>query len=353
MKIALLNDTHCGSRNSSNILLDNAETFYEKVFFPYCIEHDIKHIIHLGDYYDNRKFINFKSLNRNRHHFLNKLRLHNMTMDIIVGNHDVYYKNTNNLNSLKELLGHYMDVVTIIHKPTTMKYDGLEIALVPWINSENEEESMKFIRDTPARYVGGHFDIIGYEMAKGVESVHGMNSSVFDRFDSVYSGHFHTKSSKNNIHYLGSQMEFFWNDAHDKKYFHVFDTSTEQIVPVHNPYTLFERISYDDINKNMTDFDLSKVDNKFVKINVVNKKDIKAFDKFVDDIQSRNIHELKIAESFVEFVGESVVDEDVLLEDTSSLLNTYVDAVDTQLDRDRIKKQMSELLQEAQTFEIV
>ena len=226
MKIALLNDTHCGSRNSSNILLDNAETFYEKVFFPYCIEHDIKHIIHLGDYYDNRKFINFKSLNRNRHHFLNKLRLHNMTMDIIVGNHDVYYKNTNNLNSLKELLGHYMDVVTIIHKPTTMKYDEFEIALVPWINSENEEESMNFIRDTPARYMGGHFDIIGYEMAKGVESIHGMDSSVFDRFDSVYSGHFHTKSSKNNIHYLGSQMEFFWNDAHDKKYFHVFDTST-------------------------------------------------------------------------------------------------------------------------------
>ena len=104
MKIALLNDTHCGSRNSSNILLDNAETFYEKIFFPYCIEHDIKHIIHLGDYYDNRKFINFKSLNRNRHHFLNKLRLHNMTMDIIVGNHDVYYKNTNNLSSCKFIL---------------------------------------------------------------------------------------------------------------------------------------------------------------------------------------------------------------------------------------------------------
>ena len=196
MKIAFLNDTHCGIRNSSEIFLDNAEKFYNELFFPYLIENNISHIIHLGDYYDNRKFINFRSLNRNRKMFLNKLREHQITMDIILGNHDTYYKNTNDLNSLKELLGHYMDEVNIIHEPTTMNYDGLDFALVPWINPNNEKKSIEFIKNTPAIYLGGHFDILGFEMIKGVESTHGLDPSIFDRFHGVYSGHYHVKSSK-------------------------------------------------------------------------------------------------------------------------------------------------------------
>jgi hypothetical protein len=62
---------------------------------------------------------------------------------------------------------------------------------------------------------------------------------------------------------------------------------------------------------------------------------------------------LKIAENFNEFIGENVQDEEVLLEDTNTLLNSYIDAVDTDLDKDRIKNQMSTLMQEAQTLEVV
>ena len=53
MKIAILNDTHCGIRNSSEIFLANAEDFYSKIFFPECDKRDIKQILHLGDYYDH------------------------------------------------------------------------------------------------------------------------------------------------------------------------------------------------------------------------------------------------------------------------------------------------------------
>ena len=83
MKIAVLNDTHCGIRNSSDVFLDNANKFYSNVFFPYCEKHNIKQILHLGDYYDHRKFVNFKALNSNRKHFLNKLRDLGMAMDIM------------------------------------------------------------------------------------------------------------------------------------------------------------------------------------------------------------------------------------------------------------------------------
>ena len=121
MKIAILNDTHCGIRNSSDIFIDNSEKFYNEIFFPYLLENNIKHILHLGDYYDNRKFINFKALHRNRKVFLSKLREYGITMDVTLGNHDTYYKNTNNLNSLKELLGHYMNEVHIISEPTVLE----------------------------------------------------------------------------------------------------------------------------------------------------------------------------------------------------------------------------------------
>ena len=106
MKIAVLNDTHCGIRNSSQVFLENAENFYSKVFFPECKKQEVTQILHLGDYYDHRKYVNFKALNHNRKIFLEELRKRGMSMDIIPGNHDTFYKNTNDLNSLKELLGH-------------------------------------------------------------------------------------------------------------------------------------------------------------------------------------------------------------------------------------------------------
>ena len=167
MKIAILNDTHCGIRNSSDIFLDNAEKFYTDVFFPYILDNNIKHIIHLGDIYDNRKFINFRALHRHRKMFLNKLREYKLTMDIIPGNHDTYYKNTNDLNSLKELLGHFTDVINIIMEPTVMDYEGLQFAMLPWIAADNEQKSLDFIKNTKATHLGGHLELQGFELMKG------------------------------------------------------------------------------------------------------------------------------------------------------------------------------------------
>ena len=351
MKVAILNDTHCGIRNSSNLFLDNAEKFFSDVFFPYLLANNISHIVHLGDFYDNRKFVNFNALSRCRNYFLKPLRENKMTMDIICGNHDTYYKNTNELNSLKELLGHYMNEVHIVHEPTVMDYDGLKMALVPWICAENEERTIKFIKNCKADIVGGHFDIIGYEMMKGIKCEHGLDRSLFERFEAVYSGHFHTKSTQDNIHYLGSQLEFFWNDAHDNKYFHILDTDTRELTPVRNPHTMFHRIRYDDLSTDYMDYDLSQVEGKFVKIVVINKKNQFTFDRFVDRIQNRTIHDLKIQETFDEFIGSNV-DDKVSVEDTAELLNNYIDGVETELSKDRIKKEMQNLMTEAQSLEI-
>ena len=351
MKIALLCDTHCGIRNSSEVFLDNAEDFYTNIFFPECEKRGVKQILHLGDYYDHRKFVNFKALNQNRRVFLDQLRKHNMVMDIIPGNHDTYYKHTNELNALKECLGHYMNEVHIIMEPTVMQYGSLSMALLPWICADNYEPSMSFIRDCKADWLGAHLELANFEIGRGILAPHGMDAKIFKKFEQVLSGHYHTASRKDNIWYLGNPMEFFWSDAHDPKFFHILDTESRQIEKIRNTYTLFEKIVYNDkeIDYNSYNKNLSK---KFVKVVVSEKTDPFTFDRFIDNIQNQDIYELKIAENFNEFMGASVDDEEVNFEDTTEIVDSYIEAVDTDLDKDKIKIQMRELMTEAQALEI-
>ena len=352
MKVAVLNDTDCGIRNSSEIFLNNAADFYNDIFFPYCKEHDIQQIVHLGDYYDHRKFVNFKALNHNRKVFLDPMRKLGMRMDIIPGNHDTYYKNTNDLNSLKELLGYYMNEVHIIMEPKVMEYGSLKMAMVPWINQENYESTMKFIEECKADWLGAHLDLAGFEMMRGIKNVHGMDHKLFKKFELVLTGHFHVGSKQDNIWYLGSQMEFFWSDANDPKYFHVIDTETREIERIKNPYTLFHKIVYNDEKMDYNTYDVSQLKKQFVKVVVVNKKDTFSFDRFIDRIQSVDIHELKIAENFNEFIGENVEDEAIEFDDTPTLVDSYIDGVETDLDKDKIKVRMRELMTEAQALEV-
>ena len=329
------------------------EKFYTNVLFPYLLENKIDKILHLGDYYEHRKFVNLKALEHNRRIFLDKLREYNITMDIIPGNHDVFYKNTNELCSLKELMGHYMDVVKIHMNNVVITYDELKVALVPWINMTNYADTMDFIKTCSADIVAGHFEFGGFEMYKGIVNPHGMDTNEFKRFEMVLSGHFHTKSSRDNIHYLGSQMEFNWGDVNDSKYFHILDTSTRELTPVLNPNTLHTKIIYNDEKQDYSEMDISVLDNQFVKIVVEKKTDYFAFDKFIDRVSLRPIYELKIAESFIEYLGDNVEDGEIKLDDTQVLLDSYIDAVDTEADKEKLKTLLRGLYSEAQTMEIL
>ena len=353
MKIAILNDTHCGVRNSSDIFLDYQDRFYTEIFFPYCKEHDIKQILHLGDYYEHRKFVNFKALNSNRKHFLEPLRENGMSMDIIPGNHDVYYKNTNELCSLKELLGYFTNNVNIIMKPTVLDYDGCKVAVLPWINKSNYEEYTKWAMTCNASILGAHLELKGFDMMPGMPNPHGMNADIFSRFESVLSGHFHTKSSRDNVDYLGAQFEMTWADVDDPKYFHILDTETREIEAIRNPITIFKKVVYDDTKTDYDKVDVSQFEKQFIKLIVINKNDLYMFDKFIDRLQSIDTYELKIAESFDEYLGESVEDEKISLEDTTELLDSYVEAVDTDLDKEHIKVELRKLYTEAQNLEVV
>lgn len=352
MKIAIINDTHAGVKNGSDIFLNHTDKFYNEVFFPYLLENGIKNIIHLGDYFEHRKFVNLKVLNHNRKSFIDKLYEYDITMDLIPGNHDVYYKNTNELNSIQQLLSQYNDRIHIHMDPISKLFGNINIALMPWITNDNYDQSMDFITNTNASILMGHLELNGFKLMgnSSLES-HGMNADLFKRFESVYSGHYHTKSSKGNVTYLGTQFELTWSDAGDPKYFHVLDTNTREIDAIKNPFSLFHKLYYDSDNE--PQLNAEKIEGTYVKVVITNKKDLYAFDKFMEKLHDLNPHEVRIIENFTEYSGENVNDEDISTVDTPTLLSSYIDATETTLNTNTLKKMMNELYTEAQAIDSI
>lgn len=347
MKIALLNDTHAGVRSDMLEMANYQGRFYNEVFFPYLDRHDIKHIIHLGDYFDRRKYVNFQSLHKNKEHFIQPMLERGITMDLIIGNHDTYFKNTNELNSPQQLL--FEEGVNIISEPTTSEYDGFEIALVPWINSENYADTVDFLQTTTATWCMGHFEIEGALMMPGVACTHGFDYVHLKRFEKVLSGHFHQKSEVKNIRYLGSQMQFTWSDFGDDKYFHVFDTDTQELTPVHNPLTMFEKVFYDDTNEtfeSIKERDYSFLRNKFIKVIVVNKDNPYWFDLFMDEVHKQNPLHLSVVDDHKHM---DLLDDDEIenVEDTLTILTKYVDSMEVQGKKRAINDLMRSLYNEA------
>jgi len=347
MKIAILNDTHAGVRGDMQAMSDYQGRFYNEVFFPYLDEHDIKHIIHLGDYFDRRKYVNFSSLKANKQHFIEPMLERGITMDLILGNHDVYYKSTNSVNSPELLL--FEDSVNIIHDPVVKEYDGFNIALVPWINQENYADSVDFLLSANASVCMGHFEIEGALMMPGAVCSHGLDISYLKRFEKVYSGHFHSKSEVKNCRYLGSQMQFTWSDYGDEKYFHIFDTATTEISPIHNPIKMFEKIMYDDTEESfesISNQDYTKYENKFVKVIVVNKDNPYWFDAMLDKLHKANPLHLSVVDDHKHM--DLLSDEEMEgVEDTLTILHKYVENLEVQGDKNQLSNLVTSLYNEA------
>ena len=359
MKLAIINDTHAGVSNGADIFLDNAEEFFSEQFFPYLLEHKITKILHLGDYFDSRRSINVKALERSTHMFLDKLVEYDITMDIILGNHDVYYKSTNSVSATHHILGNHPNV-NVIDTPTINEYDGLKIALVPWINPENYESSIEFIENAHKEtdIMMGHFEIGGFSMMKnGMKASidHGLSTELFNNYKMVLSGHFHTKSIQGNIHYLGSQLEFTWADCNDDKYFYIMDTASPyQLEQIQNKNILYVKLFYDDSDaKEVSDIFPTglTIKDKFVKIIVNHKSNLKLYEKYIDFISLQSPFSYKIVDSFEMYNSENVADDDnISVKNTIEILDSYVGDIDTPLDKGIICSRIKTLYNEAQTL---
>ena len=357
MKVAIITDQHFGARGDAIHFLDYYEKFYRETFFRIIDENNINTVLILGDTFDRRKYINFHSLQRAKTMFFDELQKRDIVVYMLVGNHDTYYKNTNDVNSPNLLLSEYFNI-TVINTPQTIHLDYAnetsDICMMPWICADNYDQSLQEIKMTNATICMGHFEIQGFTMHRGAVCTDGLEPSIFDKFDLVFSGHYHHRSNNGSIHYLGNPYELTWMDYNDPRGFHLFDLSTRELEFIENPNRMFHRIVYDDKVESLqsiTQKDLSIYSGKYVKVVVVNKTNPYMFDVFINNLYKVNPVDIAIAEDFtdIEESEEDIINE---TEDTTTILNKYVDNLTTDLNKDKLKVLLKELYVEALNQEV-
>ena len=350
MKVAIITDTHWGARNDSMLFIDFYNKFYSNVFFPTLLENNIDTVFMLGDTFDRRKYTNHITLYYAKKYYFDKLEQMGIRVYMIAGNHDTAYKNTNDVNSPDLLLAEYSNI-HLIHKATDVEVQDTTVCFVPWICPENYQESIETINTSKADICMGHFEIAGFAMYRGMECYEGLSKEIFNRFDMVFSGHYHHRSDDGHIYYLGNPYELTWQDYNDPRGFHLFDLEKRKLDFIGNPNTMFSRVEYDDTAKDPSQEEYKFLENKFVKVIVVNKLDAYKFDKFITKIYNANPAEVKIIEDFSEFT-EGEVPSDIDLEDTLDVLSNYIESIQTEIDKDKVKTFMKSLYTEAINIEV-
>ena len=345
MKVAVITDQHFGARKNSKLFHDYFLEFYNEVFFPYLEDNSISFCIDMGDTFDNRTGINYSALRWAKDNYFDILRDRKINLISVVGNHTAYYKNSNSVNACELLLREY-DNIHVVTEYEELKVGGLDIAFVPWVNSENEESTYKKINKSKCRVVMGHLELNGFLANAHHVMEHGQDKGIYERFERVYSGHYHHRNSQDNIHYLGNPYEIYWNDCGDVRGFHIFDTETLEHTPVNNPHQLHHKIVFD--NDDYQTFDTRPYNNKIVKVIVKDKGKGTKFEKFVDKLYKAGVADLKIIDTFDYGTGfVNYEDQGQETEDTLTLVSKYIDEVDTQVDKSKVKKLLQNIYQEA------
>jgi DNA repair exonuclease SbcCD nuclease subunit len=230
------------------------------------------------------------------------------------------------------------------------------ILYLPWITPENEQRTLDAIKNTSCKVVMGHLSLTGFQMHKGSICQDGMNPDLFEKFSSVFTGHFHSKHSIRNIHYLGCPWDLMFTDADDIKGFHIYDTDTDTTEFIENPYKMYWKFYYDDTGaKDLRDVGipkntLTKIKNSFVKVYVKKKTNPVLLDRYLAKINEAEPASLSIVEDYVneDFLSEEKLTLD---EDTLSLLNSslndYSDIINSEDKKAEIQKLLSDLYIEA------
>ena len=286
--------------------------------------------------------------------FFDKLAELGIEVHMLAGNHDTYFKNTNDVNSVDLLLREYGNINVIDH-PVNIYVGPHKVCMMPWICPENYEDSMETIKETDAEICMGHFEIAGFAMHRGMPSEEGLNRGLFRKFTHTFSGHYHHKSNASDIYYLGNPYELTWQDYGDDRGFHIFDFGSKELIFIKNPNVMFHRIVYDDKVETIQEVlekDLSKFAGSYVKVVAVNKTNPYLFDQFMNKLYMVNPLDITIIEDaldLTEGVEDDKIDE---AEDTITIINKYVDALENSgIDNTKLKTMLKELYVEALNLE--
>ena len=287
-RIGIIGDLHLGINESKPLFNEYHMSCINHIYDEFKKE-GITDIVYLGDVFDKRYSISVKTLKQANDIFDNEF---NQTF--LLGNHDICYKNSNELNSVEILLGDKNKV--IVNTPEEIEFGDKKILIVPWINKTNIEESTNIINDSEAEYMLGHLEMSGFEMIRGIICRDSQfKLSILNKFKHVISGHFHCFSQQNNITYLGSVCEMTWNDYNVDKYAGILDSETDELQLLSIPRRLHEIIR---IKKDTVLPDIENYKDKIVKVYLYTKRTI-TLEKFITKLDDLSLSVIVIEEEIL------------------------------------------------------
>lgn len=338
----LIGDTHFDMRRSNQTMQEafhgNFAKFLKDIF-QYCDDHKVKTIVQMGDLFDVRASVGLWAMDWFIKEFRNEIVKRRIHCYVIVGNHDIRAKESIVINSPMIMLSKFKDNFTVVDRPLDIMIDDMECLLVPWICKENEEEIYSSIDASDAKYLFGHFELNGFEMYKGQPARSHHDHKRLAKFDKVFSGHFHHRSIKDNIIYVGTPWEMTWQCFNDQKGVH--ELKKDKLTFIENPYVMYNKIIYSD---DMT-IEKEMISGKILKLIIQNRPDKKKLNSILDKIYSFVPLELKIEETFTEELASEV--QITNMKNTRDVLHDFIEESDIELEKDQLKSIFDSLYQEA------
>lgn len=311
MKKLLVNDLHFGKYKQSRQFQEYQQQTMNWIYSVYE-EQEADCLIIGGDFFDNQKQLDIKIATN----IVKQLFRTDIPTYFIMGNHDRYYKNTNHYNAITSIFNNFENVTIVENE--CLELD--DMILIPWINEENIDIVTEQVYNTACKYLYGHLEISNFEMTKGIVcNKDHLPKQVLKQFEHVFSGHFHTHSTKGNITYIGAPLQLTFEDANQEKYLCLVDNN--DINFINSPTDFFLKIEIND--------ELPKIDfeNKRVKIilNIARTVEIEDYlteikekaescsvvdnytiMKNTDGDENINTENIKISSVFYEYIGNRV-----------------------------------------------
>ena len=256
-KVLFIGDTHNGANgNNARLLQQNVELY--DTLRKIIRAHNIDFCVDLGDFFDDREKIDVKTLSVVRNQMLKDLPV---PFYFIVGNHNLYYKNSTMVNNLTETIGDLPNVHIVDH---FMQVAGLD--LVPWITSTNVAEITEKVKASTNLYCAGHFEFNGFPFDKSrvADVKEKISPSVFHHYIEVISGHYHISSHKGNIRYLGTPVQLTWIDVNVEKVVLIVNIETGEHQELVASQPLYQEYTTED--GELTDIRKEDVEGKRIKI---------------------------------------------------------------------------------------
>lgn len=244
-KVALISDIHFGEHKNDEAFMNMQLAYFRNFFIPKCRENGVTEIYILGDLLHDRRSLNI-NLKTNLQLLFTEMA-NEFPVHCLVGNHDIYYKDSNSVNGLR-FLDKSIKNFHLYTQPIVLNRGDKKIFIAPWVHKKMDFRKEVSDIGVKCDYCFGHFELSGFKLnRKVIARGHESGDSLGDWFKYVFSGHYHTRSNAivggALIQYLGSPFSYDRNDINDDKGFVILDLETSDYEFVESE-NIFRFLSY-------------------------------------------------------------------------------------------------------------